>query len=132
MKLNKYNNFLNERRISQVSTNIEVTYAFDIHTTKHSNYRADLSTRNTGFNVKLSNKDISDFIDKFKKDIAESIVKGDIENDTNFIVRTKDLAIVLIAQVEEGQYWKLIVKTIFPQEQGNNLRVGKEQIVFDK
>lgn len=132
MKITKYNNFLSERRISQVSTNIEVTYAFDIHTTKHSNDRADLSTRNTGFNMQLSNKDISDFIDKFKKDIAEGIIKGDIEDDTNFIVRTKDLAIVLIAQIEENQYWKLVVKTIFPQEHGNNLRVGKDQLVYSK
>ena len=132
MKIDKYNNFLNERRISQISTNVEVTYAFDIHSTNHSDDRSNLSDRNTGFNKKLNNQEIGNFIDRFKKDIAEGIVKGEIEDETNFVIRTKDLAIVLIAKIEEGNYWKLIIKTIFPQDSDNKLKTFKGQVILDK
>lgn len=132
MKLTNFYEFLLERRIAQISTNIEVTFSFDIVKTKHVDSRTDLSVRDMGYNYELSNKDISDFVEKFKPEIAESIVNNDIVDQTQFVIRTKDLAMALIAEEVTSKYWKLIVKTVFPESSDSRLKIGHKQLVFDK
>ena len=128
--------FILERRIDQISTNIEVTFAFDVVKTTHAEDRSDFSKRNlTGDNQKhISNAEMSEFVSYFKKDIANGIVIGDIVDQTEFVIRSLDreLSMAIIANKVEDTYWKLIIKTVFRESEDNKLRTGSEQLVYDK
>lgn len=134
MKLDKFNSFILERRISQISSNIEITYGFDIIKTKHSEERSDLSTRGLGYNHHISNEAITKFIDMFKQDISESIASGEISNETAFVIRSEsqNLSMAIVAEEVTPKYWKLIITTIFPESEDNKFRTGYKQLVFNK
>ncbi len=133
MKLTtNFTKFLLERRIAQISTSIEVVLSFDVVKTKHVGDRTDLSVRDMGYNYELSNNDISNFVDKFKSEIAEAIVNNDIVDQTQFVIRTKNLAMAIIAEEVTSKYWKLIIKTVFPESSDSKLKIGYKQLVFDK
>lgn len=134
MKLNKYDSFLLEKRIAQISSNIEVVYGFDIITTIHSDDRSDLSKRKMGYNHQMTNKEITNFIEIFKKEISEYIANGDIVNDTLFVIRglNKKIAMVLKASEVTSKYWKLVIITIFPESQDHKLKTRYDQLVLEK
>lgn len=134
MKIDKFDCFLLERRISQISSNIEITYGFDIIKTKHSDDRSDLSVRGLGYNHQISNEAITKFIDIFKQDISQSIANGEIENETSFVLRSvkENLALAIVAEEVAPKYWKLIITTIFPESHENKLRTGYKQLIFEK
>jgi hypothetical protein len=129
------NEFILEKRISQISSNIEVSFGFDLIKTIHSEERSDTSKRNYDDSYKnISNLEMSQFVEYFKKEIAEGIIKGDIENQTQFVIRSLDLGLsmALIADEQSSTYWKLIIKTVFPESDEHKLKIGFNQLVYDK
>ena len=123
-----------EKRIGQIATNFEVTFGFDVVTTKHSNYRGggrDLEDYNQR---PVSNSELVEFIQIFKKDIAEKILTGEIQEREPFVLVSNrwELAMAVSAERESGTYWKLIIITVFRQSELYKFRVGKEQVVIEK
>jgi hypothetical protein len=75
-----------------------------------------------------------EFVLYFIKDIAAAIASGEIVDQDNFIIRSVDreLSMPIIAEEVSKTYWKLIVKTVFRESNFNQLKIGKDQLVFDK
>jgi tRNA(His) 5'-end guanylyltransferase len=129
------NEFILEKRISQISSNIEVSFGFDLIKTIHSEERSDTSKRNYDDSYKnISNLEMSQFVEYFKKEIAEGIINGDIVDQTQFVIRSLDLGLsmALIANEQSLTYWKLIIKTVFPESEEHKLKIGFNQLVYDK
>ena len=38
---------------------------------------------------------------------------------------------VIIPDHVEGSYWKLIIKTVFPESEYHQLRVGRDQVIYE-
>jgi hypothetical protein len=124
-----------EKRIAQLSSNIEVIFAFDLIKTKHAEERKDFNKR--GLNTderRISNQEMSEVVNKFKKDIATSIFEGDIIDGTNFVIKDYKfgLSMAIIAEKSSDTYWKLIIKTVFRETPEHTLEVGRNQLVFEK
>ena len=70
----------------------------------------------------------------FRREISEGIAIGNILNQTNFIIKSldKELSMVLISEEVSKTYWKIIIKTVFRESEGNSLKVGPNQIVYEK
>ena len=123
-----------EKRIGQIATNFEVTFGFDVITTKHSNYRSggrDLDDYNQR---PVSNAEIVEFIQNFKRDIAEKILTGEIQQSEPFVLVSNrwELAMAVSAERESGTYWKLVVITVFRQSDLYKFKVGEDQVVIEK
>ena len=135
-KIYQYEEFLLEKRIGQISANVEVRIGFDIIKTSHADDRSDFSKRGlSGENQNyISNLEIKEFVLYFIKDIATAIANGEIEDQDNFVIRSidRELSIPIIAEEVSKTYWKLIVKTVFRESNFNQLTITKGQLVFDK
>ena len=135
-KISLYKDFLLEKRIAQISANVEIRFGFDIIKTSHAEDRSDFSKRGlSGDNqYHISNLEIKEFVLYFIKDIAAAIASGEIVNQDNFIIRSvdRDLSMPIIAEEVSKTYWKLIVKTVFRESNFNQLKISKDQLVFDK
>lgn len=134
MDINEF--LLLEKRISQIASTIEVTFAFDVIKTKHAEQRQDFSARGleTFNDTHISNAEMSEFVNWFKKPIAESIVSGEIINQTEFVIRSKErnLAMAIIAEEVAFTYWKLVIKTVFRESDDFSLKTGPDQLVLEK
>lgn len=127
-------NLLLEKRIGQISSMIEIIISFDVIKTIHSTER-ETRTDIEDYNKKqISNGELVEFVNLFRKDIAEHIVSGEIEDEIPFIIKSNDweLAAVIIPEKQSMLYWKLILKTIFRESPTNQLRVGRDQLVLFK
>jgi hypothetical protein len=123
-----------EKRIGQIATNFEVTFGFDVITTKHSNYRGggrDLEDYNQR---PVSNAEIVEFMQIFKRDIAEKILYGEINEGKPFVLVSNrwELAMAVSAERELGTYWKLVIITVFRQSEIYKFKVGGDQVVIEK
>jgi hypothetical protein len=123
-----------EKRIGQIATNFEVTFGFDVITTKHSNYRGggrDLEDYNQR---PVSNAEIVEFMQIFKRDIAEKILYGEINEGEPFVLVSNrwELAMAVSAERESGTYWKLVIITVFRQSELYKFKVGGDQVVIEK
>ena len=132
--LESLSKLLLEKRIGQILSNIEVVLGFDIVSTKHS---VDRSTRSglSNYNQKpISNKEIVELVTFFRREIAEKIVNGEIENNVPFAIKSIDrnLAAVIDPNMESNLYWKLIVVTVFREDENNRLKTFKGQVVIRK
>lgn len=134
MDINEF--LLLEKRISQIASTIEVTFAFDVIKTKHAEQRQDFASRGleTFNDTHISNAEMSEFVNWFKKPIAESIVSGEISDQTEFVIRSKErnLAMAVIAEEVSPTYWKLIIKTVFRESEDFSLKTGPGQLVLEK
>jgi hypothetical protein len=134
MNLNDF--LILEKRIAQISSSIEVTFAFDVVKTKHAEYRKDFDAR--GLDVStlghISNGEMSDFVNWFRREIAESIINGDIVHNTNFVIRSesRQLSMAILAYCVSQTYWRLIIKTVFRETSEYKLKVSDNQLVLDK
>lgn len=128
--------FILERKIDQISANIEVTFGFDVIKTNHAEDRSNFSKRGlSGDNQShISNLEMSEFVSYFKNDIANGIATGDIVDQTEFVIRSLDreLSMAIIANKVGETYWKLIIKTVFRESEENRFRTSTDQIVYDK
>lgn len=124
-----------EKRIDQISSTIEVTFAFDIIKTTHADDRSDFAKRGlTGNQNPISNAEMSEFVSYFKRDIAEGVATGEIVDQTEFVIRSLDreLSMAIIAEEAAKTYWKLIIKTVFRESDENRLKTGPDQLVYEK
>ena len=123
-----------EKRIGQIATNFEVTFGFDVITTKHSNYRGEGRDLENYNQRPVSNSEIVEFIQIFKRDIADKIVNGEIEESEPFVLISNrwELAMAVSPERLSGTYWKLVVITVFRQSDLYKFKVGKHQIVIEK
>ena len=130
------NFLLLEKRIAQISSNIEVLFAFDLIKTTHAEDRSDFSKR--GLDVQtyghISNKEMSEFVNLFKNDIAKYIATGEINDQEAFVIRSKkwQLSMAIIPEFIKGSYWKLIIKTVFRETDEYQLKVGPDQFILEK
>jgi hypothetical protein len=123
-----------EKRIGQIASNFEISFGFDIITTKHSNYRSggrDLEDYNQR---PVSNAELVEFMQIFKRDIAEKILTGEIQESEPFVLVSNrwELAMAVSAERELGTYWKLVIITVFRQSDLYKFKVGENQIVIEK
>ena len=123
-----------EKRIGQIATNFEVTFGFDVITTNHSNYRSggrDLEDYNQR---PVSNAELVEFMQIFKRDIAEKILTGEIQESEPFVLVSNrwELAMAVSAERDSGTYWKLVVITVFRQSDLYKFKVGGNQVVIEK
>ena len=125
-----------EKRISQISSKIEVVFGFDVIKTSHAEDRSNFSKRGiSGPNQNhISNAEMSEFVSYFKNDISQGIATGDIVDQTQFVIRSfdRELAMAIIASRVEDTYWKLIIKTVFRVSEENPFKVGPDQLLYDK
>ena len=124
-----------EKRISQISSTIEVTFGFDIIKTTHADDRSDFAKRGLSGNQNpISNAEMSEFVSYFKRDIAEGIATGDIVNQTEFVIRSleRELSMAIIAEEVAQNYWKLVIKTVFRESDEHRLKTGVDQLVYEK
>jgi len=132
--LESLSRLLVEKRIGQIYSNIEVVLGFDILSTKHS---VDRSTR-TGLSnynqIPITNSEIVELVTFFRREIAEKIVNGEIQNDEPFAIKSIDrnLAAVINPHMESNLYWKLVVITVFREDENNRLKTFKGQVVLRK
>lgn len=131
------NNFLIlEKRISQISANVEVIFAFDIIKTSHAEDRSDFSKRGlSGDNQNhISNGEMSEFVSFFKTEISEDIAKGNIVNQTEFVIKSIDrsMAMAIVAEESSKTIWKLIIKTVFRESEDNEFNTKEGQLVYYK
>lgn len=125
-----------EKRIGQISASIEVIFSFDIIKTQHAEQRQDFASRGLDISTMghISNREMSEFVNLFKRDIAEAIAQGDIKHETNFVIRSKDwqLSMAIVADHVDGNYWKLVIKTVFRETNEYQLKVAQDQLVLEK
>ena len=117
-----------------MATNFEVTFGFDIITTKHSNYRSggrDLDDYNQR---PVSNSELVEFIQIFKRNIAEKILSGEIKEGEPFVLTSNrwELAMAVSPERSFGTYWKLVIITVFRQSELYKFRTGEDQVVIEK
>lgn len=131
-----YEDILLEKRIHQFSSTVQVTLSFDIIKTKHAEQRSDFSKRNlNGVNqYNISNSEMTEFVLFFRNEITEGISNGDIINNTEFVIKSlnKELAMSIVANHVDRNYWKLIITTVFRESPENRFRTGKDQLVLNK
>lgn len=130
-----FKQLLLEKRIGQISANIEVVFGFDIVKTTHAEKRKDVTKRDIGGSQRMiSNAEMKEFVSLFKKEISQGIISGDIVDETNFVIKSVkwELAMVLIADKVADTYWKLIIRTVFRESEINQFRVGSDQVVYEK
>jgi|LauGreDrversion4_2_1035121.scaffolds.fasta_scaffold05646_1 hypothetical protein len=131
-----FEDFLLEKRIGQISANVEIRFGFDIIKTSHATTQADFSKRGLqGDNQNhISNLEIKEFVLYFIKDIASAIATGEIVDQDNFVIRSVDreMSIPIVAVEISKTYWQLVVKTVFRESNFNQLKIAKDQLVFDK
>lgn len=122
-----------EKRIAQISDNFQVSFGFDIITSKHTKDRMNLGRAGISDRI-ISNSDIIEVLEKYKRDIAENIINGYIVDGDEFVIKDSSSKIdfAIIAQFIEDYYWSLFVKTIFPSSESFSLLVGDEQLVLSK
>ena len=125
-----------EKRIAQISSTIEVTFGFDVIKTNHADDRSDFAKRgiSSGNQNHISNAEMSEFVSFFKREISEGIATGEIEDQTEFVIRSfdRELAMAVVASEESSSYWKLIIKTVFRVSEEEPFKVGVDQVVYDK
>jgi|TARA_R110000803_G_scaffold179045_6_gene241474 hypothetical protein len=128
-------NLLLEKRIGQVSAKVEFVLGFDIVKTKHTTERMNVSDRELsgGRDKPITNGEMLEFVKNFTKDIAEGIVSEEINDQEDFILKSREweLSMVIIPYHISGSYWRLIIKTVFPESESHQLRVGKDQVLFE-
>ena len=132
--LESLSRLLVEKRIGQISANIEVVLGFDILSTKHSvdrSVRTGISNYNQ---TPITNSEIVGLVSFFRREIAERIVNGEIQNDVPFAIKSIDrnLAAIVNPNMESNLYWKLVVVTVFREDENNRLKTFRGQVVLRK
>jgi hypothetical protein len=129
------NNLLLEKRIGQISSKVEIVFGFDVIKTNHTTDRMNVSSRELGGgrDRSISNGEMLEFVKNFTRDIAEGIVSEEINDQEPFILKSNkwELSMVIIPDHVEGSYWKLIIKTVFPESVYHQLRVGRDQVIYE-
>jgi hypothetical protein len=136
MKLNLYSEFILEKKIAEISANIEITFLFDIITTQHSQDRSNFADRGLSADNQsyISNSEIEDFVYYFNREIAKGIALGNIRHDKPFVIKSlgRELALSIVPHKLGESHWKLIITTVFRESEKYRFRTWPGQVVFDK
>ena len=121
-----------EKRIAQLSANIEVTFAFDIDRTHHAYIRRKREGIENYDEREISNGEISYIVQQARNEIAEKIISGEITEGEAFVIKSpeKAMAMSVVPNQEMGLYWKLYITTVFRESYENPFRVGRDQVVI--
>jgi len=122
-----------ERKIAQMSDTFQVTFGFDVSTSKHTRDRSNLG-REALSNRIISNQEIIDVIEKYKRDIAEAIINGYIIDGDKFAIKDKESKIdcAILATIVDDNYWSLFILTIFPSSENFGLLTAQDQFILSK
>ena len=77
-----------EKRITQVSSSLEISFSFDVNRTSHA---FDRSVRDdiVGYNTRpIMNAEIREIISMTKREIAEKIVTREIVPEEDFVIKS--------------------------------------------
>lgn len=133
-----------EKTIAQIVTNLDVTFNLEVDRGSHAFMRKKREElRGKGFELsgkhsyeynqrEVSNSEIKEVLNLAKREIAENIVSREINNGTEFVIKSLkwELAMALIAEFQGGTYWVLRVKTVFRESVDNPFRTGRNQLVI--
>jgi hypothetical protein len=121
-----------EKRIAQISSQIEVTFAFDVDRSKHAYDRRVRDDIEDYDKREVSNSEISELIRVVRKEIAEKIVSGEIVDGEAFVVKSPErrLALSIVPEHGMGMFWTLFVTTVFRETYVNPFKVGRDQVVI--
>ena len=129
-------NLLLEKRIAQLTANVEIVLGLDLIKTKHTLDQMKMRSREDVIhtrNYDISNREMVEFVNNFTKEIAEGIINDEIHDDVPFVLKSRDwkLAMAIAPHHVEGTYWKLVIITVFPESEYNSFRVGEDQLVLE-
>ena len=129
-------NLLLEKRIAQLTANVEIVLGLDLIKTKHTLDQMKMSSREDVIhtrNYDISNREMVEFVNNFTKEIAEGIINDEIHDNVPFVLKSRDwkLAMAIGPHHVEGTYWKLVIITVFPESEYNSFRVGEDQLVLE-
>ena len=121
-----------EKRITQVTSSLEVVFSFDVNRTSHAfdrTVRDDIEDYNTR---PIVNAEIREISAMSKKEIAEKIITHEIVSEEDFVIKSLkwELAMGVTPVHVSGTYWQLIIKTVFRESKYNPFRVGEDQLVI--
>jgi hypothetical protein len=121
-----------EKRIAQLSANIEITFAFDVDRTHHAYIRRKREGIEGYDEREISNGEIKYIIQLSIKQIAEKIISGEIKDGEAFVIKSpeKSIAMSVVPNQEMGLYWKLYITTVFRETYDNPFRVGRDQLII--
>jgi hypothetical protein len=123
-----------EKKIAQLITKMEVVFNFEFHKDSHADSRSTRPDQGENYNQrKIENSELKYFIDNFvKKEIAENIIDGNIENKVPFVVKSIkwELAFPVYPTHISGTYWSMRLGTLWRESEDNPMRVGKTQFVI--
>lgn len=121
-----------EEKIAELSKNITVD--FSIFKKDHVNYRQsrhirDEDKNNPCYGARITDFDMVDLIDDSLRYVAEEIVNGNIRNQRDQFVITREgddyLNVVIIPENTRENRWNLIIKTVMCSE---DFRVSNHQL----
>lgn len=126
-------NLILEKRIGQIISNIEVSYSLDVITTMHSYIRSkgDRSDISYYDSTPISNKEVLELVDALKKNIAEKIFTGEIKDEIDFIIKSKDLSMAIAPSKKGENWWALIIKTVFRESDIHSFIIKPGQLVIE-
>ena len=121
-----------EKKIGNILSKLDVVFSFEINRTSHAyerRNRTDISDYN---NKEISNAELKYIIDICKREIAESIINGEIESKVLFIIKSKEKEIAMVINPihEVNTFWRLLIVTVFRESYDNPFRVGEDQFVI--
>lgn len=123
-----------EKRIGQITANVDVNFSFDIVKTKHTVDRQKHSERglDDDLYIDISNAEMKNLVFEFIEVIAYKITTTEIENGVKFIIKSprKKLSLVIAPENIQGSYWKLIIVTAFRESKYHTLKTGIDQLVL--
>ena len=123
-----------EKRIAQLVTKMEVIFNFEFHKDAHADSRSTRPDQGEEYNQrKIDNTELKYFIENFiKKEIAENIIYGNIQNEIPFVVKSLkwELSFPIYPTHESGTYWSMRLGTLWRESKNNPMRVGKDQFVI--
>jgi hypothetical protein len=121
-----------EKRIAQISKNLEVNFSFDVDRTSHAFDRA-VRHDIPGYNQRpIVNAELKEIVGQASKEIAENIVTQKIKDGEDFVIKSLkwELAMSIAPVHIEGTYWKLHITTVFRESKYDPFRTGKNQLVI--
>jgi len=123
-----------EKRIGQISTDMSVTFNFEIDRTPHAEDRSTREYLGNKYNQRpIENNEIKELLSKARRDITEYIVTRKITPNKAFVVRSEkyELSVPINPRFMGGTHWKLYVMSAWRESAENQFRVGPEQLVID-
>ena len=109
--------------IKQISYKFPFTFLYDVCKEK-------IYKRSSG--EKISNADLSLVVNDSIDDISKKIYDGEIVNGQKFFISSnkKMLAMSVVADFQEGSYWKLNIEEVWEETEDNRFSVESGQVLI--